>query len=347
MAHLAKVEFVIHDANKKEPPPTRKTGRYGSTARPVSASNPSKQQMSQSSPAPGMTKGNNAGTSLTTNTINENSKSSKNNGNNSQTATPRTQKQNASTAPVSDFPVFDSTNFTSNTVHINRYHSSNNKNNSHFTSSFRPMSGGATTGAKFDHSPPPTRLSPDQRKHLHASHSGTIPHMERSNPAKRLPSPEEGFKFSAKPPDRDELRRQQDSKIGAYRSRHPELYDPPVESPKSPQLEKHACHHDVTHRITPRDRTVARSSRAHCHDPLPFYPFLRENDDHGIHKARWSVMSKPTDDPPRLRPETTGHVTKSHTDFEKWFHSDKWRSDTLASTGRGQNTMTIQRADLL
>lgn len=226
---------------------------------------------------------------------------------------------------------------------------------------FQPLDGGATTGNIFDTSrgggyndsngpPGPTRdrrLSPEQRTKQQQLSTGNLHTTQRINPAKKIPADEGAFKFSAKPPDREALRREQDTKIGAYRSRHPEIYEPPTESPKEPELRRDACHHDVTQRMLPRDRTSARSNKVHLNDPLPYYPFLRENQNHGIHKERWSVMTIPADDPERCRPQTTGTATKSHSDFDKWYNSGKWRQDTLNATGRGMNTMTIERADLL
>lgn len=307
MALLAKVEFSIHDVKKEEPSPKKKTGRYGN--RPASA--PRHGRPKRVDPPP---TNNVPSPSLIT------------------SITPRKYQD-------SSLPAVDS-----------------------LSMGFQALDGAATTGNIFDNSrggggyndnngppgpPRDRRLSPEQRTKQQQLSTGNLHTTQRINPAKKIPVDEGAFKFSAKPPDREALRREQDTKIGAYRSRHPEIYEPPVEAPKEPELRRDTCHHDVTQRILPRDRTSARSNKVHLNDPLPYYPFLRENQNHGIHKERWSVMTIPADDPERCRPQTTGTATKSHGDFDKWYNSGKWRQETLNATGRGMHTMTIERADLL
>lgn len=330
MAHIVKVEFAIHDAKKDENSSSKvKNGRYGS--RPKSASLIGKQ--TQSTPY------------LASFTPLQEISTSPNN------------KSNNNLAPSSVKFVDIGKNATVNKSSPDKTHSEFPvfvSNNTNFPS-FRPSTSGATTGGVFDthhhmssSASRDLRLSPEERTKQQLQNTRTIHAThQRFNPAKRVPPIEDGFKFSAKPPDRDELLRDQDRKILAYRQRHPEIYEPPTDFPKSPHLEREACRHDVNERITPRDRTTAKSNRAHAQDPLPFYPFLRENENHGIHKERWNVMTVPSDEPERFRPHTTGTATKSHEDFDKWFHNDKWQKQASAMTGRGQHTMTIERADLL
>lgn len=174
----------------------------------------------------------------------------------------------------------------------------------------------------------------EQRKQLGHSASQVPSTHHRMNPSSRIPTNVQGFTFSGKAPDRDLLRLEQDMKINGFRLRHPEIYEPPPDPPKAPHLNTATIHHSVdADNFLPRDRTVPKSSGANLNNPLPHYPFLKTNSDHGIHSTRWNVMTIPSDDPDRLRPDQTNRVTSSHADFVRFYKSSETvRPHTVART---------------
>jgi hypothetical protein len=140
--------------------------------------------------------------------------------------------------------------------------------------------------------------------------------VRRADPADKRKPPDEPWKFSEKGIDRDMLILQQDLDIQAFRHRHPNVYEVPKET-KNPHFTKDAIKNNPT---ISRYRPVPKTSGNILNNSLPMYPFLKTNLDHGIHPARWNVMTIEKDDPDRCKPELD-RPGKSHTDFDKSFNS--------------------------
>lgn len=140
--------------------------------------------------------------------------------------------------------------------------------------------------------------------------------VRRTDPADKRKPPDEPWKFSEKGIDRDMLIIQQDLDIQAFRLRHPNIYEAPKDT-KDPHFTKDVIKNNPT---ISRYRPAPKTSGNVLNNTLPFYPFLKTNVDHGIHPARWNVMTIEKDDPDRCKPELD-RPGKSHTDFNKSFHS--------------------------
>jgi hypothetical protein len=160
----------------------------------------------------------------------------------------------------------------------------------------------------------------------------------RINPIHKIPQREEAMQFSMKPPDRDRLIAEQDVFITKYRARHSNIYKEIEAEMKSPHFEREECHHDHRNKLTPRDRSLPKTTGTILNNTLPFYPFLNENST-GIHEGKkWSKMTAMTDDPDRMKP-VHSRVTKSHDDFVKFYHA--------IDQPIRNSSVSIQREDLL
>ncbi|RYH14073.1 hypothetical protein EON65_34195 [archaeon] len=146
--------------------------------------------------------------------------------------------------------------------------------------------------------------------------------LHRQNPHNRLPQVHEPWKFTAKGLDFDALLVEQDLYISRLRLQHPELYEEArVTDPSSAKLTRPSSapqknlHNFAKMRFHPHSIANAKNH------PFPQYPFLHE-DNHGIHKQRWSVMTAMEDDPERCKP-TLNQPRKSREDLWRAFYGNE------------------------